>query len=206
MLSRRNNKANRNRNYNNKSKRGNRNRNYNNKNKRGKTRHWRDSYDYRQQYIAKNPGLFGKLYFCGYCGKAIWGAENMQVDHIVPPSRFSKKKYTKGALTVDTSYFAEGLNNSFNLVPACPECNRRKSNKLTAGYVAKGFGSKLAQKGVTTATSAVVAGACLAGWGANKAVRLAARPLRRGVPGTIKFLYVALIVLLVLAFVLFTKR
>ena len=129
----------------------------------------------------------------------------MQVDHIIPPSKFSHKTYKRGQLIKDTSLKAKLLNSHFDLVPACPSCNRTKGDQMTPGYIAKGFGSKTLQKGVFTATNAVAAGILLGAYGVNKGARLAGKvvtmPLKEDVAPTLKFLYVGLIVLLVLTLV-----
>jgi 5-methylcytosine-specific restriction endonuclease McrA len=95
-----------------------------------KVKHWRDD-DYRAAYFRKSPGLLGFIWFCSQCGKPLLGKHNVQVDHIIAPSRVSKKKYNwKGQLKSDTSILARALNTSFNLAAACGDCNRKKSNKV----------------------------------------------------------------------------
>lgn len=202
---RNNNKNRNNRNQNNYN--NNRNNNRRNNRNRKKDGYWRDSYDYRRAYLEKNPGICGKVFICGYCGKPIWGAENMQVDHVIPPSRFSKKTYRQGELLSDTSWQARLLNTSFNLVASCPECNRKKSNQITPLYVTKGFGSKIVQTGIHSAASLTSAAVLLGGYGVTKAasfgVKAAKRPFQKDVPRELTFLYVVVIVILLLAFVLF---
>lgn len=79
--------------------------------------------DYRDVYFSHNPGLFGCIWFCAYCKKAIVGRHNVEVDHIVP---------------LDSPM---GMNKGFNLVSSCRECNRKKSNNVD-GRVAIGYTSK----------------------------------------------------------------
>lgn len=80
--------------------------------------------DYREVYFSHSPGLFGCIWFCAYCYRIIVGKENVEVDHIVP---------------LDSRL---GVNRRFNLVAACMECNRAKSNKVDY-HVPKGYLSKL---------------------------------------------------------------
>ena len=79
--------------------------------------------NYREEYFRRNPGLFGCIWFCAYCHGAIIGKQNVQVDHIVPLNN------------------PLGMNKTFNLVAACPKCNRDKSDKfdyrIVQGYSAK---------------------------------------------------------------------
>lgn len=101
---------------------------------------WRDSNNYRSQYFQKNHGIGGYGYICSQCWKPMFKKENIQVDHIIPPSRFAVKKRKKGKW-VKTSIMARFLNNSFNCAAICGDCNRRKSNKINTqiiqGYVMK---------------------------------------------------------------------
>lgn len=101
---------------------------------------WRDSNDYRKQYFEKNHGIGGYGYVCSQCWKPMFKKEKIQVDHIIPPSRFAVEKKKKGK-HVKTSVMARFLNNSFNCAAICPDCNRRKSNKIDSrvlhGYAMK---------------------------------------------------------------------
>lgn len=107
---------------------------YNNKHKRSynysKSNHSksltqkrREAYDYRSEYLKRNPGLFGCLWFCSQCGKPMIGRGHLQVDHILP--------LHKG-----------GINRTFNTVAICPECNKRKSDTVDL-RVAKGYTAKI---------------------------------------------------------------
>jgi len=102
-------------------------------------KHWRDSTDYRREYFQKNKGLCG-LYFCSQCMRAMFRNDpRLEVDHIYPPSRMSKRN-RRG--TKNTSFLARGLNSTWNCVPICSDCNREKSDKI--GLVtAKGIVAKL---------------------------------------------------------------
>lgn len=83
---------------------------------------------YRQDFISRNPGVFGnKSYFCIYCGKRIFADakdrnRKMYVDHIKPVNQ-------------------GGRNSTWNLGPACFDCNSEKSDKggnwVIRGYVGK---------------------------------------------------------------------
>lgn len=111
-------------------------------NNRKKVRYWRDSNDYRSEYFKKNPGLFGCIWFCSQCGVPLKGKEMVQVDHIIPPSIFAKKKYKDTKLVSNTSLLSIALNSSFNTVAICHKCNLKKSNKVgmctVKGTAAKG--------------------------------------------------------------------
>ena len=101
---------------------------------------WRDSNDYRAQYFERNHGIGGYGYICSQCWKPMFKKENIQVDHIIPPSRFAVEKKKKGQW-VKTSAMARFLNRSFNCAAICPDCNRKKSNKIDSkiihGYAMK---------------------------------------------------------------------
>lgn len=101
---------------------------------------WRDSNNYREQYFERNRGIGGYGYICSQCWKPMFKKENIQVDHIIPPSRFAIKKRKKGKW-VKTSIMARFLNNTFNCAAICPDCNRRKSNKLDTRII-QGYAMK----------------------------------------------------------------
>lgn len=106
-----------------------------------KVRYWRESNDYRSEYFKKNPGLLGCIWFCSQCGVPLKGKENVQVDHIIPPSLFAKKKYKGTRLVSNTSLLSIALNSSFNTVAICHKCNLEKSNKVGM-YTVKGTTAK----------------------------------------------------------------
>ena len=89
----------------------------------------RDQMNYRAEYFKHNPGLFGCVWKCAYCGRLILFEQNVQVDHIMPLNNVL------------------GQNRRYNLVAACPSCNRDKSDKVDA-RVAVGYFSKLVDTGV----------------------------------------------------------
>ncbi len=96
----------------------------------------REKMDYRYEYFKRNPGLFGKIYFCAYCKRPLL-RKDVQVDHIMPLNN------------------ALGRNVRYNLVAACGNCNRRKSDKVD-GRVVIGYVSKATDTALYAAQSAVV--------------------------------------------------
>lgn len=84
----------------------------------------REKMDYRREYFKHNPGLFGCIWTCAYCHKAIVGRENVNVDHIIPLNNVL------------------GRNARFNLVAACERCNKKKSDKVD-GRIVEGYISKI---------------------------------------------------------------
>lgn len=90
---------------------------------------WRDSNDYRRDYFDQHNGICGYLYVCSQCFRPMFKKASMQVDHIVPPSRFAVSK-VKGGKHIKTSMMARFLNHSFNCVAICPHCNQSKGNKI----------------------------------------------------------------------------
>lgn len=90
--------------------------------------------DYRYEYFKHNPGVFGKIYFCAYCKRPLF-RKDVQVDHIMPLNN------------------ALGRNVRYNLVAACADCNRRKSDTVD-GRVVIGYISKATDTTVFAAQSA----------------------------------------------------
>lgn len=85
----------------------------------------RASYNYRNEYFKRNPGIYGNIWFCSQCGKLLIGKKNVVIDHIVPLNNVA------------------GVNRSFNTVAICQKCNSSKSDKVdyrvVKGYLAKVF-------------------------------------------------------------------
>lgn len=85
----------------------------------------RNKLDYRREYFKQNPGLFGQIWFCAYCHKALIGRHNVEVDHVMPLNNVL------------------GRNARYNLVAACHDCNRSKSDnvdrRVAVGYLSKIF-------------------------------------------------------------------
>lgn len=106
--------------------------------------YWRESNNYRSEYFQKNPGLLGCIWFCSQCGKPLMGKDQVQVDHVVPPSAFAHKKYRNSKLISNTSILSVALNSSFNTVSICPKCNLKKSDNI--GFcTAKGTFAKVGE-------------------------------------------------------------
>lgn len=82
------------------------------------TQEYRATYNYREEYFKRNPGLFGCIWFCSQCYKPLFGKGNVVIDHIRP--------LNKG-----------GLNHVSNCTACCRECNSAKSDKVD-GRVIKG--------------------------------------------------------------------
>ena len=82
----------------------------------------REKLDYRHEYFKRNPGLFGRVYFCAYCKRPLL-RKDVQVDHIIPLNSHL------------------GRNKAYNLVAACGPCNLAKSDKkdlrILLGYASK---------------------------------------------------------------------
>lgn len=85
----------------------------------------RASFNYRNEYFKKNPGIYGKIWFCSQCGKILIGKNNVVIDHIVPLNNVA------------------GVNRTFNTVATCRKCNSKKSDivdyRVIKGYLAKIF-------------------------------------------------------------------
>lgn len=110
---------------------------------------WRESNDYRADYFSRNHGIGGFAYICSQCFKPMYRKDKIQVDHIIPPSRFAIKRSRGGEVT-SNSIVARFLNHSFNCAAICPDCNRRKSNKMDI-RIAKGYAMKVLEIGFTLA-------------------------------------------------------
>ena len=103
---------------------------------------WDRSDGYRTEFLKYNPGLFGCLYFCVYCGKPIT-RKNMQVDHHIAINLVRHNPLLKlffGIGNVFSNIFGKllygkswttnkGVNVTYNLLPACPRCNHKKLDK-----------------------------------------------------------------------------
>lgn len=85
----------------------------------------RASFNYRNEYFKKNPGIYGNIWFCSQCGKILIGKHNVVIDHIVPLNNVA------------------GINRTFNTVAICQKCNSAKSDRVdyrvVKGYLAKIF-------------------------------------------------------------------
>lgn len=85
----------------------------------------RTSFNYRNEYFKKNPGIYGNIWFCSQCGKILIGKHNVVIDHIMPLNNVA------------------GVNRTFNTVAICQKCNSSKSDsvdyRVVKGYLAKLF-------------------------------------------------------------------
>lgn len=85
----------------------------------------RASFNYRNEYFRKNPGIYGNIWFCSQCGKILIGKHNVVIDHIMPLNNVA------------------GVNRTFNTVAICQKCNSSKSDsvdyRVVKGYLAKLF-------------------------------------------------------------------
>ena len=85
----------------------------------------RASFNYRNEYFKKNPGIYGNIWFCSQCGKILIGKYNVVIDHIMPLNNVA------------------GVNRTFNTVAICQKCNSSKSDsvdyRVVKGYLAKLF-------------------------------------------------------------------
>lgn len=103
---------------------------------------WDRGESYRKDFLKYNKGLFGCLYFCAYCGRPIT-RKNMQVDHHIAINFVKHNPLFKlyfGICNVISNFFGrilhgskwkqnKGVNVTYNLLPACPRCNNKKSDK-----------------------------------------------------------------------------
>lgn len=101
-------------------------------------------FDYRTAYFKQNRGIFGYLYICSQCFKPMVNKQSIQVDHIIPPSRFARKRRSwtfKDTGERRGTLISSALNNTFNCVTICGPCNASKSNymdhRILKGVVAK---------------------------------------------------------------------
>lgn len=149
------------------------------------TQEYRASYNYREEYFKKNPGLFGCIWFCSQCFRPLIGKHNVVVDHIRP--------LNKG-----------GLNHVSNCTACCPKCNSSKSDivdgRMYKGYVFKFFESNLfrANRGIgaaaglgvglaaATASAGVRAGTKVGKYATKSGGHIIGRLLKLGV-GAISF-------------------
>lgn len=85
----------------------------------------RASFNYRNEYFKKNPGIYGNIWFCSQCGKILISKHNVVIDHIMPLNNVA------------------GVNRTFNTVAICQKCNSSKSDsvdyRVVKGYLAKLF-------------------------------------------------------------------
>ena len=96
-----------------------------------RTKNLTRSNNYREKYFESNKGYAIPtrpqltVYFCPYCGKAMFDKKKIAVDHIHSVRRV---QYTK-KLRERFKALPDGVNDLSNLVACCPSCNRRKGKK-----------------------------------------------------------------------------
>lgn len=83
-------------------------------------KNFKRSESYRRDFIRHNPPRNGR-YRCVYCGRQV-KTDHMQVDHVIAVKRVEKNPLYRCCIHED-------INELSNLVPACPKCNRKKSDK-----------------------------------------------------------------------------
>ncbi len=116
---------------------------------------WDRGLNYRSDFLKTNKGLFGCIYLCAYCGRPM-GRKKMQVDHHIAINHVKNNPLYKlyfGLHNIATNLVSRvkclmtgakysrqtGVNVSYNLLPACPKCNNKKSDKggmwIIRGYI-----------------------------------------------------------------------
>lgn len=130
--------------------------------------------DYRAEYFKHNPGLFGCIWICAYCGAPLLGAHNVVIDHIMPLNS------------------PLGMNNRFNLVASCQKCNLEKSDAVDYRVV-KGYTSKFLQSILFTVQKGIVIGVAGIWWGVHR-VFSAVADVIKNLPLVMKLLLVALVI------------
>lgn len=118
---------------------------------------------YRQTFLRGKRGLFGtrSLYCCSYCGRLLTRTQ-MQVDHCIPvegakSSRFVRTYIRLVGLFSDKKTREQGINGLWNLVPSCPKCNNKKSDKRGL-WVVRGIIGRYLFPACWYAGTAVIAG------------------------------------------------
>ena len=85
----------------------------------------RDS-GYRERFLKSYHPLFGKIYFCAYCGKLL-SRRRVTVDHLYPVAKVSRDLELQKRLKRQG---IRDLNAVKNLVPACERCNQAKAAQM----------------------------------------------------------------------------
>lgn len=89
-------------------------------------------------YKQKHRGFLG-YYVCIYCGKVV-ASGDIQIDHICPVAATEKSRFARNYVRLMTLFRsrkvkARGVNGMWNLGPACPTCNRAKSERTGIWWV-----------------------------------------------------------------------
>lgn len=138
----------------------------------------RDKLDYRTEYFKHNPGLFGCIWSCAYCHKPLLGKANVEVDHIIPLNS------------------PLGRNARYNLVAACHDCNRSKSDTLDMRSV-QGYFSKLAEVAVFSAQKLIGLGMAVVWWAALNLASLPFKIFGSALRSGSTFIILAIVVIII---------
>jgi len=86
-------------------------------------------HEHKERYFRKHKGLqfpmkkLEALYFCPFCGKAMWKKEKMSVVRICTARHLKREP----KLRKEFAAYKEGINELSNLTVCCPPCNIKKS-------------------------------------------------------------------------------
>jgi len=86
---------------------------------------YRRSKDYKKAFFQSNPGLFGRFYYCSYCGRMLT-RKQVTVDHLIPVNAAESSRFFRWLLRRCS---IGNVNDPKNLVPACSHCNNSKGKK-----------------------------------------------------------------------------
>lgn len=82
--------------------------------------------NYRQTYFKANKPFYKDLYCCAYCGR-IMRRRDITIDHIYPINQVRSSIKLQNFLKF---HGIKNVNDEKNLTPACPSCNKHKSDKM----------------------------------------------------------------------------
>lgn len=91
------------------------------------------SKDYRARFFNSHRPVFGRYYFCAYCGR-LMSKRRMTVDHLYPVAKVSKDPELQKKLKRQG---IGDLNSEKNLVAACYRCNQAKGAQM-GDWIRKG--------------------------------------------------------------------
>ena len=86
---------------------------------------YRRSSDYRRTFFQSKPGLFGRFYYCSYCGRLLT-RKQVTIDHLIPVNAAGNSRFFRWLLGKCS---IGNVNDLKNLVPACSHCNSSKGKK-----------------------------------------------------------------------------